>query len=93
MYSSPRPSRGVAKFMSKDRGGACSVALSVPNFGLSAVQKKGMDDFRELFNQDKIGGARSSASQTGHQNAHRSSNENCGDERAVVRPSRTPNPA
>ena len=26
--------------------------------------KKGMDDFREMFNQDKVGGAPSSASQS-----------------------------
>ena len=46
---------GVAKFMSKEIKGVFMASVGTKLGYL--LCKKGMDDFREVFNQDKIGGA------------------------------------
>ena len=46
---------GVAKFMSKEIKGVFMASVGTKIGYL--LCKKGMDDFREVFNQDKIGGA------------------------------------
>ena len=53
---------GVAKFMSKEIKGVFMASVGTKLGYL--LCKKGMDDFREVFNQDKIGARRSSASQS-----------------------------